>query len=154
MLDRFETDVVPRWPSLRSQVIHGDVTLDNALVDARGRISGIIDFGDMSHTALVCDLSSALESLLMGRAPADVVPLAMRCIDGYRSVTPLEPEELAVLPDLVSTRLVTVAVLFGWRARRHPDNAYLRGWEERLWPLLAYLEAEGLGCVARAAARR
>ena len=88
VLDRFETDVVPRWPSLRSQVIHGDVTLDNALVDARGRISGIIDFGDMSHTALVCDLSSALESLLMGRAPADVVPLAMRCIDGYRSRHP------------------------------------------------------------------
>jgi 4-aminobutyrate aminotransferase-like enzyme/Ser/Thr protein kinase RdoA (MazF antagonist) len=144
VLDRFETDVAPRWPSLRSQVIHGDVTLDNALVDARGRITGIIDFGDMSYTALVCDLSSALESLLMGRAPVDVVPLAMRCIDGYRSVTPLEPEELAVLPDLVSTRLVTVAVLFGWRARRHPDNAYLRGWEERLWPLLAYLEAEGL----------
>jgi 4-aminobutyrate aminotransferase-like enzyme/Ser/Thr protein kinase RdoA (MazF antagonist) len=145
VLDRFETDVVPRWPSLRSQVIHGDVTLDNALVDARGRISGIIDFGDMSHTALVCDLSSALESLLAGREPVDVVPLAMRFIDGYRSVTPLEPEELAVLPDLVSTRLVTVAVLFGWRARRHPDNAYLRGWEERLWPLLASLEAEGLG---------
>ena len=147
VLERFETDVVPRWPSLRSQVIHGDVTLDNALVDARGRISGIIDFGDMSHTALVCDLSSALESLLMGRVPADVVPLAMRCIDGYRSVTPLEPEELAVLPDLVSTRLVTVAVLFGWRARRHPDNDYLRGWEERLWPLLAYLESEGLGAL-------
>ena len=144
VLERFGTDVAPLWPSLRSQVIHGDVTLDNALVDARGRISGIIDFGDMSHTALVCDLSSGLESLLMGRAPDDVVPLAMRFIDGYRSVTPLEPEELAVLPDLVSTRLVTVAVLFGWRARRHPDNAYLRGWEERLWPLLAYLEAEGL----------
>ena len=147
VLDRFETAVVPRWPSLRSQVIHGDVTLDNALVDARGRISGIIDFGDMSHSALVCDLSSALESLLAGRAAADVVPLAMRFVDGYRSVTPLEPQELAVLPDLVSTRLVTVAVLFGWRARRHPDNAYLRGWEERLWPLLAYLEAEGLGAL-------
>ena len=143
VLDRFETDVVPRWWSLRSQVIHGDVTLDNALMDDRGRISGIIDFGDMSHSALVCDLSAALESLLLGRRPDDVVPLAMRCIDGYRSVTPLEPEELAVLPDLLSARLATVAVLFGWRARRHPDNAYLRGWEERLWPLLAYLETGG-----------
>jgi Ser/Thr protein kinase RdoA (MazF antagonist) len=45
--------VLPRWPSLRSQVIHGDVTVDNALVDERGRITGIVDFGDMSHTALV-----------------------------------------------------------------------------------------------------
>ena len=143
VLDRFEAEVLPRWSSLRSQVIHGDVTLDNALVDDRGRISGIIDFGDMSHSALVCDVSAALESLLAGRESTAVVPLAMRVIDGYRSVTPLEPEELAVLPDLLSTRLVTVAVLFGWRAKRHPDNAYLRGWEDRLWPLLAFLEAEG-----------
>ena len=143
VLDRFEASVLPRWSSLRSQVIHGDVTLDNALVDDRGRISGIIDFGDMSHSALVCDVSAALESLLAGRAPEDVVPLAMRFIDGYRSVTPLEPLELAVIPDLLSARLATVAVLFGWRANRYPDNAYLRGWEARLWPLLSYLEGDG-----------
>ena len=49
-------------------------------------------------------------------------------------MTSLESEELEVLPDLLPTRLVTVAVLFGWRATRHPDNAYLRGWEETLWP--------------------
>jgi 4-aminobutyrate aminotransferase-like enzyme/Ser/Thr protein kinase RdoA (MazF antagonist) len=143
VLDRFERDVLPRWSSLRSQVIHGDVTLDNALVDEHGRITGIVDFGDMSHTALVCDLASALQSVLEGRADEDVVPMAMRFVDGYRSVTPLEPEELEVLPDLLSARLVTVAVLFGWRAARHPDNDYLRGWESYLWPLLAYLESEG-----------
>jgi 4-aminobutyrate aminotransferase-like enzyme len=143
VLDRFDAQVAPVWPLLRSQVIHGDVTLDNALVDERGRISGIIDWGDMSHSALVCDLSSSLESLLERRSPDDIVPLAMRFIDGYRSVTPLEPEELQVLPDLVSVRLVTVAVLFGWRAKRHPDNDYLRGWEDDLWALLSYLEAEG-----------
>jgi 4-aminobutyrate aminotransferase-like enzyme len=142
-LDRFEAEVAPLWPSLRSQVIHGDVTLDNALVDERGRISGIIDWGDMSHSALVCDVSSSLESLLEGRSPDEVVPRVMRFVDGYRSVTPLEPEELQVLPDLLSVRIVTVAVLFGWRAKRHPDNHYLRGWEDRLWPLLAYLEAGG-----------
>ena len=38
---------------------------------------------------------------------------------------------------------MTVAVLFGWRAARHPDNDYLRGWESALWPLLAYLADEG-----------
>ncbi len=69
--------------------------------------------------------------------------MAMRFIDGYRSVTALEPEELDVLPDLLATRLVTVAVLFGWRAARHPDNAYLRGWEETLWPALDFWVAEG-----------
>jgi 4-aminobutyrate aminotransferase-like enzyme/Ser/Thr protein kinase RdoA (MazF antagonist) len=139
VLDRFESGVAPRWPLLRSQVIHGDVTLDNALIDERGRISGIIDWGDMSFSALVCDVSSALEALLALRSPEEVVPLAMRFVDGYGSVTPLEPIELEVLPDLLTARLVTVAVLFGWRAERHPDNDYLHGWEEGLWPLLSFL---------------
>jgi len=143
VLDRFEAFVAPRWPQLRSQVIHGDVTLDNALVDEHGRISGIVDWGDMSNSALVCDVTSALESLLAGRNPAQVVPLALRFVDGYRSITPLEPEELAVLPDLLATRLVTVAVLFSWRARRHPDNDYLRRFETTLWPLLTYLVDDG-----------
>ncbi len=143
VLDRFERDVLPRWPELRSQVIHGDMTLDNALVDERGRITGIVDFGDMSHSALVCVLASSIDSLLQGRAPDDVVPSAMRFVDGYRSITPLEPQELELLPDLVCARMVTVAVLFGWRAARHPDNEYLTGWEDRLWPLLAFLEQEG-----------
>ncbi|TMK21797.1 MAG: aminotransferase class III-fold pyridoxal phosphate-dependent enzyme [Actinobacteria bacterium] len=97
----------------------------------------------MSHSALVCDVTSALESLLAGRNPAQVVPLALRFVDGYRSITPLEPEELAVLPDLLATRLVTVAVLFSWRARRHPDNDYLRRFETTLWPLLTYLVDDG-----------
>jgi 4-aminobutyrate aminotransferase-like enzyme/Ser/Thr protein kinase RdoA (MazF antagonist) len=143
VLDRFEAVVAPRWPRLRSQVIHGDVTLDNALVDDRGRISGIVDWGDMSFSALVCDLTSALESLLAGRDRDRVVPLAMRFVDGYRSVTPLEPDELAVLPDLLATRLVTVAVLFGWRAERYPENDYLQRWETTLWPLLEYLVEDG-----------
>ncbi len=142
-LARFEAEVLPGWDELRSQVIHGDVTLDNALIDERGRISGIIDWGDMSHTALVCDVSSALESLLHGRPMDDIVPTAMRFVDGYDSVTPLEPAELAVVPDLLAARLVTTAVLFGWRAERHPDNEYLRGWEGPLWELLAYLNDGG-----------
>jgi len=47
-----------------------------------------------------------------------------------------------VLPDLIAARAVADAVLFGWRAALHPDNAYLQGWAEVL-PLLGYLEDEG-----------
>ena len=33
VLDRFEAVVAPVWPSLRAQVVHTDLTTDNALVD-------------------------------------------------------------------------------------------------------------------------
>src|SRR5687768_17043859 len=46
VLDRFRENVIPALPTLRAQVIHNDVTLDNLLLNERGRVSGIIDFGD------------------------------------------------------------------------------------------------------------
>ena len=33
VLDRFEERVAPRWPRLRAQVVHGDLNLDNVLLD-------------------------------------------------------------------------------------------------------------------------
>jgi Ser/Thr protein kinase RdoA (MazF antagonist) len=65
--DRFEEHVAPRWPGLRAQVVHGDLTLDNALLDDDGAVTGIVDFGDMSHTALIADPVSALDSTLSVR---------------------------------------------------------------------------------------
>ena len=53
VLDRFDAAVVPVWPSLRAQVVHTDLTTDNALADDDGHVTGIVDFGDMSHSALV-----------------------------------------------------------------------------------------------------
>ena len=47
--------------------LHGDLTADNVLADDDGFITGIIDFGDLSYTALVVDLASVLDSLASGR---------------------------------------------------------------------------------------
>jgi Ser/Thr protein kinase RdoA (MazF antagonist) len=52
VLDRFHTAVAPRWGLLRAQVIHSDLTADNVLAGDDGLITGIVDFGDMTHTAL------------------------------------------------------------------------------------------------------
>ena len=60
VLDRFETRVAPALPGLRAQVIHADMSLDNVLFDGDSRISGIVDFGDMTHAPLVCDLAVAI----------------------------------------------------------------------------------------------
>src|SRR5262249_55245043 len=56
VLDRFGTRVEPVLPTLRAQVIHADMSLDNVLLDDDLRVSGIVDFGDMTHAPLVCHL--------------------------------------------------------------------------------------------------
>src|SRR5581483_8087399 len=97
VLDRFEERVAPRWPRLRAQVVHGDLNLDNVLLDERDRIAGIVDFGDCSHTAQAADLAVGLASLLRDRPLDDVFRVARIAIDGYASRLPLEPVELELL---------------------------------------------------------
>ena len=43
------------WSTLRSSVIHGDAN-DYNLIVRDGRIVGLLDFGDMVHSATICDL--------------------------------------------------------------------------------------------------
>ena len=42
--------VAPALPGLRAQVIHADMSLDNVLYGDGLRVSGIVDFGDMTHS--------------------------------------------------------------------------------------------------------
>jgi 4-aminobutyrate aminotransferase-like enzyme/Ser/Thr protein kinase RdoA (MazF antagonist) len=117
-LDRFEQNLGPQWPSLRAQVIHTDLTPDNSLLDDDGFVTGIIDFGDMSHTALLVDLASVLEALCDGRADDDRLRAARLVIDGYQRVTPLEPIELALLGELWATRCAISIAIKSWRVER------------------------------------
>ena len=94
VLDRYEERVAPRWPHLPAQVVHGDFNLDNVLLGDDGRVSGIVDFGDISHTAAVADLAVAIASLMRGRPRDDVFRVGRIGIDGYAARMPLEPDEL------------------------------------------------------------
>jgi 4-aminobutyrate aminotransferase-like enzyme/Ser/Thr protein kinase RdoA (MazF antagonist) len=159
ILDRFEADVEPALRGFRAQVIHNDLTFDNTLLDAAGRVSGIVDFGDMAHTALVLDLVAALVALLGGRDdPADVFAASEAALAGYAGVTPLEDGEAALLGDLVAARLAQTTLISAWRVGLYPENsAYLSTWDAEAGPLLDLFEGVGLAEVRRrlaAAARR
>ena len=50
----------PRLAAQRTQLVHNDFSPDNTLISADGRqVSGIIDFGDVTVTALVNDVAIA-----------------------------------------------------------------------------------------------
>ncbi len=116
VLDRFEEVVAPRWPALRAQVVHGDLTCDNALVDDDGFVTGIVDFGDMSHTALMTDVASMLDSICTGRRGDDLFRTARLLVDGYQRVTPLEPLELGITGELWAARTALGVAIASWRA--------------------------------------
>ncbi len=140
-LERYDLRVLPAWPRLRAQVVHGDFNLDNLLLDERGRVTGILDFGDCCHTALAADVAIALASYLRGRAPDDAFRTARIALDGFSSRLPLEPPEVEVLGDLVSARLVAIVAISAWRSRRFPENAdYIEAWDDDSWRLLALLD--------------
>ncbi|MGI8864585.1 MAG: aminotransferase class III-fold pyridoxal phosphate-dependent enzyme [Solirubrobacteraceae bacterium] len=150
VLDRYDAHVAPAWGQLRAQVVHGDLTLDNVLVDDGGRIAGIVDFGDAAHTAQVADLAVGLTSLLRGRTGDDVFCSARLAIDGYASGIPLEPGELAILGDLVAARLAALVTISAWRVELYPENAeYIQAWDLDSWALLELFAGAGADAVAR-----
>ena len=142
VLDRFEEHVKPVFGELRAQVIHNDLTPDNCLFDRDQRVSGIIDFGDMAHSALVCDFVSTVESL-MGERP-DHFEALQATAAGFGSITPFLDEEIAVLPDLLLARWTTTAVISAWRVLSYPENAeYITGWDAGVWAMLDAFQEMG-----------
>ncbi|MFQ6185995.1 phosphotransferase [Sinorhizobium meliloti] len=123
LLDRFDAEIAPQLPLLRTQIVHNDFNPHNLVVDGvdASRLTGIIDFGDMAHTPIVCDLAIACSYHITD----DAEPLrrAADIVAGYFSVLPLDEEELTLLPDLIRLRHLTTLAITSWRARRYPENA-------------------------------
>ena len=147
VMDRFNRRVAPALPKLRSQLIHNDVTLDNLLLDDDQRVTGIIDFGDMAHTALILDVPATLQSLVRDRT--DLFEVTDSFLAGYASVLPLEAVEAELLGDLLAGRMAQTILISAWRMPQHPDNEYIRGWAGPAWELLEQMDAIGFDEVSR-----
>lgn len=121
-LDRFDNGVLPQIPKLRAQVVHNDISPDNILVAENdpGRIVGVIDFGDLTHTLLIVDLATTIAPMIRGQN--DPVGVALKIISGYNKIIPLQEAELLILYDLVAMRLTMSIMIAAWRVTIHPDN--------------------------------
>lgn len=112
LLDRL-ADLPARTANLPTQIAHCDVTLSNVLTTDGRAVSGLIDFGDMHRTARVCDAAIALASLV--RVSTAGWRSISQFLNGYQRISPLEPEELDVLGDLVVARLVATLLITSGR---------------------------------------
>ena len=141
-LDYFEDTVLPLLRFLRKAVIHNDANDYNVLVGGAGydaRVTGLIDFGDMVRTPVVCEVAIAATYVMLDKA--DPVGAAASVLRGYHRVFPLHESEVACLYDLVVARLCTSVLMSAHRASMEPDNAYLNISEEPAWALLERLAA-------------
>lgn len=122
IINDFSASVLPRLAGMRAQVIHGDVSTHNLLVDAvrADQITGVIDFGDILHAPLIQDLASAIADFLQDKSAA--LGAIQTITAGYHSVTPLEPAEADILYDLIMMRLLQSALISVWRMVETPDN--------------------------------
>ena len=150
VLDEFERTVTPAWPRLRAQVAHTDLSVDNTLTDDAGLITGIIDFGDMSHTALMTELASVLDSLGVGREGDELFRLARLVLDGFQRRTELEDAELDVLGVMWAARSAVTIAISSWRvARGLEDQAFAERYNAQCAGMLTTMEAVGWPEVAR-----
>jgi 4-aminobutyrate aminotransferase-like enzyme/Ser/Thr protein kinase RdoA (MazF antagonist) len=150
VLDEFERRATPVWGRLRAQVLHTDLTVDNTLTDEAGFITGIVDFGDMSHTALVADLASVLDSLGDGRQGDELFRMARLVLDGYQRRLPLEDVELEVLGVAWAARSAVTIAISSWRvARGLEEQEFAERYNAECLRMLETMQATGWDEVAR-----
>lgn len=124
LLARVAPAVEAQLPTLRRQVVHNDLNPRNILVDPadESRVSGVIDFGDLTHTALIADVAVAGADLIApdcadaGSARESVLDVAR----AYQECVPLLQPELAALGSLVAARLLMNVVVHEWHVHHNP----------------------------------
>lgn len=142
IFEDFQTRAKPVLAGLRAQVIHNDVSFHNAVVDPREpwRITGVYDFGDLIHAPLIQDLAVTASEVAAGRS--DPLAASAEIIAGYHEVTPLESEELAVLPTLVATRLAMSFAIGAWKPHADERDHY-HSFDGNIWEMMRAMEARG-----------
>ncbi|MFJ8048712.1 phosphotransferase [Streptomyces luteogriseus] len=119
----FEVAVAPRLGDLETQVIHGDFSPYNIVVDQTSDhfVTGVIDFGDTVRSAVIFDPAVPMANLL-GRTPDHPWRDACAFAAGYQRVRPVQASELPLLPMAALARLTLRALITNWRAERAPER--------------------------------
>jgi Ser/Thr protein kinase RdoA (MazF antagonist) len=137
------------WPLLRHGVIHGDANDYNVLVRG-GEVAALLDFGDMLHSAVVCDLGIGVAYAMLGKP--DPISAACKVIGEYHREFPLTAAEADAVFPLACSRLAMSVCHSARNARDKSQDPYQQVSAAPAWQLLADLAALPPG-IARDACR-
>jgi Ser/Thr protein kinase RdoA (MazF antagonist) len=134
LLERVIPRIEAQLPGLRHQVVHNDLNALNILVDPahEAKVTGVIDFGDMVHTALIADVAvCAAELIPMDCSdPAEACEAVRDVTRAYHGCVPLHRAEVALLGALVAARLLMTLVIHEWHVQRNPGGGHFTALDE------------------------
>ncbi|OXB82028.1 UNVERIFIED_CONTAM: hypothetical protein H355_004111 [Colinus virginianus] len=144
----FREKVTPRISSFRACINHGDLNDHNILVlpgsgaAPEYRVSGVLDFSDMSYGCYVFEAAIAITYMMV--ESSEPLRVGGHVLAGFESVVPLTAEERAALFLLVSGRFAQSLVMAAHTARLYPENAdYLMVTARTGWKHLTDMAALG-----------
>ncbi|KAK1327769.1 hypothetical protein QTO34_012677 [Cnephaeus nilssonii] len=146
----FKDEVTAKLSHFRECVNHGDLNDHNILVepsesasgDAVFRVSGILDFEDMSYGCYVFEVAIAIMYMMI--ESRDPLGVGGHVLAGFESVIPLTPAERDALFLLVCGRFCQSLVMAAHSCRLHPRNAeYLMITAKTGWKHLQQMFAVG-----------
>jgi Ser/Thr protein kinase RdoA (MazF antagonist) len=126
------------WKFLRRGLIHGDANDYNVLV-RNGRVAGLLDFGDMVYSAVVCDLAIALAYALLDQA--DPLAACVPMIRAYHTRFAMTEHEIAALYPLMTARLCMSLCYAAYNAAVKRGDSYQLVTAGPAWALLQHLAA-------------
>ncbi|MGK0300065.1 MAG: 4-aminobutyrate aminotransferase-like enzyme/Ser/Thr protein kinase RdoA (MazF antagonist) [Planctomycetota bacterium] len=108
-----------------ASVIHNDANDYNVLVagNANERSIGLIDLGDMCHTAIVGEVAIAATYAAMHLA--DPLLAIDQVVAGFHASHALSERELALIVPLIKTRLAVSIINASVQQRLRPDDPYV-----------------------------
>jgi len=133
-LQEYEKNIVPISHELNRAVIHNDGNDHNVIVNKDNRAHGIIDFGDMVHTYIICEPAICLAYLVINNP--DPIGLAAELIKAYQAVFPLTELEISVIMYFICLRLCVSVTMAAYRKQLFPDNKYITVTEDQAWAFL------------------
>ncbi len=124
VLEQFENTAQERLASLPHSVIHNDANSGNVLVNVTAagdtQVDGIIDFGDITYQPVVCEVAIALAYVVIDKD--DPLAACCRFLESYTELMQLNDDEIAVLYDLILTRLAVSVSIAAERRHADPDD--------------------------------
>ncbi len=135
---QFDEQVHPVQHLLRQGIIHNDANDWNVLTQ-NGKVSGIIDFGDMCCSWAINELAVALTYVMMNKK--NPLNAAVTVLKGYHKVFPLQKIEVDILYYLIAARLCTSVCNSAYAKTLKPDSEYITISEKPAWKLLHHMIA-------------